>query len=59
MAKRPASVFVCQECGAQAPKWLGRCAECGAWGSLIEETEESAASQARPAWGASGARGRP
>jgi DNA repair protein RadA/Sms len=31
------SVFVCQECGAQAPKWLGRCADCGAWNSLVEE----------------------
>ena len=30
-------VFVCQECGAQAPKWMGRCADCGAWNSLIEE----------------------
>jgi DNA repair protein RadA/Sms len=30
-------VFVCQECGAQAPKWMGRCAECGAWNSLVEE----------------------
>ncbi len=37
MAKRPSSVFVCQECGAQSPKWLGRCAECGAWNSLVEE----------------------
>src|SRR5215210_153226 len=31
------SVFVCQECGAQAPKWMGRCVECGAWKSLVEE----------------------
>ena len=31
------SVFVCQECGAQAPKWTGRCGECGAWNSLVEE----------------------
>jgi DNA repair protein RadA/Sms len=30
-------VFVCQECGAQSQKWLGRCAECGAWNSLVEE----------------------
>jgi DNA repair protein RadA/Sms len=30
-------VFVCQECGAQSPKWMGRCAECGAWNSLVEE----------------------
>ncbi|HEX6212516.1 MAG TPA: DNA repair protein RadA [Methylomirabilota bacterium] len=30
-------VFVCQECGGQSPKWLGRCPECGAWNSLVEE----------------------
>jgi len=30
-------VFTCQECGAQAPKWLGRCPECGAWNSYVEE----------------------
>src|SRR6188474_812336 len=35
--KPPKSVFVCQECGAQAPKWAGRCADCGAWNSLVEE----------------------
>ena len=35
--KPPKTVFVCQECGAQAPKWTGRCAECGAWNSLVEE----------------------
>src|SRR6187397_3247399 len=31
------SVFGCQECGAQSPKWMGRCADCGAWNSLVEE----------------------
>ncbi len=36
MAKR--SVFVCQECGYKSPKWAGRCPECGAWGSFVEET---------------------
>src|SRR5262245_57367385 len=35
--KPPKVVFVCQECGAQAPKWAGRCADCGAWNSLVEE----------------------
>jgi DNA repair protein RadA/Sms len=34
---KPKTVYVCQECGAQAPKWLGRCPECGAWNSLVEE----------------------
>jgi DNA repair protein RadA/Sms len=35
MKQKP--VFACQECGAQSPKWLGRCPECGAWNSLAEE----------------------
>ena len=35
--KSPRVVFVCQECGAQSPKWMGKCVECGAWNSLVEE----------------------
>ena len=35
--KTPKTVFVCQECGAQSPKWMGRCNDCGAWNSLVEE----------------------
>ena len=30
-------VFVCQECGSQSPKWQGRCTDCGAWNSYVEE----------------------
>src|SRR3954453_22366084 len=37
MTKSSRTAFVCQECGAQSPKWLGRCADCGAWNSLVEE----------------------
>jgi DNA repair protein RadA/Sms len=44
--KSPKVVFVCQECGAQAPKWMGRCAECGAWNSLVEERAADPAAQA-------------
>ncbi|MBD3815480.1 MAG: DNA repair protein RadA, partial [Halothiobacillus sp.] len=33
---REKSAFVCQECGADFPKWAGRCSECGAWNSLNE-----------------------
>jgi DNA repair protein RadA/Sms len=29
--------FVCQSCGAAAPKWSGRCEACGAWNSIVEE----------------------
>jgi len=60
MSKPPKTVFVCQECGSQSPKWLGRCGECGAWNSLVEERaqEPSAAAGAHryALAGASGAR---
>ena len=38
MAKRPATLFSCTDCGAQSPKWLGRCPECSAWNTFAEET---------------------
>lgn len=37
MSKPPKSLFVCQECGSQSSKWLGRCPDCEAWNSFIEE----------------------
>ena len=33
--------FACQQCGAAAPKWTGRCESCGAWNSLVEELPRS------------------
>jgi len=39
---KPRSHYVCQDCGAVAPKWAGRCEGCGAWNSLVEETIQSA-----------------
>ncbi|MBI4621450.1 MAG: DNA repair protein RadA [Desulfobacterales bacterium] len=35
--------YSCQSCGYQAPKWLGKCPDCGEWNTLIEEkiSEES------------------
>jgi len=44
--KTPKVVFVCQECGAQSPKWMGRCGECGAWNSFVEERAESPSAEA-------------
>lgn len=36
MAKK-VLVFSCSQCGNQAPKWLGRCPECNAWNSYLQE----------------------
>ena len=36
MAK-PKSYFFCQECGYQSSSWLGRCPECGKFGTFAEE----------------------
>jgi DNA repair protein RadA/Sms len=55
--KAPRSVFSCQQCGAQSPKWLGRCPDCGAWNSFVEETVPAAASAAGPAVSALGGGG--
>ena len=37
MSKKTKTVFMCQNCGAQAPKWLGRCTACGEWNTFVEE----------------------
>src|SRR3989338_3353102 len=31
------TLYVCQNCGAQAPRWLGRCPSCESWNSYVEE----------------------
>jgi DNA repair protein RadA/Sms len=49
MAKPPKTVFVCQECGSQSPKWMGRCPDCSAWNSFVEE--RAAESGGAPAGG--------
>jgi DNA repair protein RadA/Sms len=48
--------FACQECGAESAKWLGRCPECGAWNSYVEDTRLPPA--ARAAAGGGDVRGR-
>jgi len=32
------TIFTCQKCGCQSPKWLGKCPGCGSWNSMAEET---------------------
>jgi DNA repair protein RadA/Sms len=41
--KTEKSIFSCQSCGFQSPKWLGRCPDCGSWNTLLEESRFSSA----------------
>ena len=34
------SKYVCQNCGYENPKWLGKCPECLQWNTFVEEIEE-------------------
>ncbi|SHH75368.1 DNA repair protein RadA/Sms [Caloranaerobacter azorensis DSM 13643] len=38
--------FICQECGYETPKWLGKCPSCGQWNTFVEEFYEKS-SQSR------------
>ena len=53
---KPKVVFSCQECGAQSQKWLGRCPECEAWNSIVEERAVPATAGAGAASASAGAR---
>jgi DNA repair protein RadA/Sms len=45
MAKKPSTVYECNECGAQAQKWLGRCPDCNAWNSYAAQVSREEASE--------------
>ena len=38
---RSAVTYVCQQCGARSLKWAGKCEDCGAWNTLVEERKEA------------------
>lgn len=44
MAKRKIT-FMCQECGYESPKWMGKCPACHQWNTLVEELESSKGSK--------------
>ncbi len=50
MAKKT-TVFVCQSCGAESPRWMGRCPVCAEWNTLVEETAAPTGKQGR-SWAA-------
>ena len=32
------TIYVCTQCGCEAPKWQGKCPDCGSWNTFVEET---------------------
>ncbi len=41
------TIYSCQNCGAQYPKWMGKCSECNQWNTVVEETTKSQAPDQR------------
>ncbi|MBI5185994.1 MAG: hypothetical protein HZA01_09760, partial [Nitrospinae bacterium] len=37
MSSKTKTFFSCGSCGAQSPKWMGRCPDCGEWNTFVEE----------------------
>jgi DNA repair protein RadA/Sms len=42
---RTHSIYVCQACAYESPRWVGRCPNCNAWNSFVEEAHASGPSQ--------------
>ena len=36
------TIYLCSECEYKTPKWMGKCPQCGAWNSFVEDVEEVA-----------------
>ena len=51
-SRKTSTIFACQACGYQSPKWLGKCPGCEAWNTLVEEklARETPTPGGRPAW---------
>ncbi len=45
MSAKDRTVYSCQTCGHQSSKWLGKCPDCGAWNSYVEERARPAAKE--------------
>ena len=43
-----AAAYQCSECGWEAAKWVGRCGECQAWGTVVERAAPRSRVQAGP-----------
>lgn len=38
------TIFICQQCGSQQTRWMGKCPDCGTWDSLVEQIERKESS---------------
>ncbi len=56
MAKGKKTVFFCQNCGYESPKWMGQCPGCRQWNTFVEETVSSGSGKAGNAGGSQAAR---
>ncbi|MCA9400804.1 MAG: DNA repair protein RadA, partial [Candidatus Omnitrophica bacterium] len=34
------TIYICQECGHNSVRWLGKCPSCSNWNTFVEETEQ-------------------
>lgn len=41
------TIYICQNCGAESAKWVGKCSSCGEWNTYIEEIAEKKKSQTK------------
>lgn len=35
------TLYVCQQCGCESPKWLGKCPSCNQWNTMVEEIKDT------------------
>ncbi|SHE45814.1 DNA repair protein RadA [Clostridium fallax] len=35
------TLYICQQCGYESPKWMGKCPNCNQWNTLVEEVKET------------------
>lgn len=59
MKRKSKTAFICQACGYESPKWLGKCPDCGQWDSFAEEAEAASAGGPSRAMSRPGQRARP
>ena len=48
MSKKPRTTYSCTECGANHPKWNGKCDSCGNWNTLVESVQTPHAKSIMP-----------